>query len=159
MPATYDKIATYTASTSPSSYTFTSIPSTYTDIYYVIAAPNAGYTNLTVRVNGDTGNNYSATQLYGNGSSAASLRYSNISNGLGGVGNGASVMRGNFMNYANTTTYKTWISRGGTGNGTYLDAAVSLWRSTAAITSITFIPEGTTFENGTTLTLYGIKAA
>jgi hypothetical protein len=159
MATTYEPIATATTSTSPGSYTFSSIPSTYTDIYYVIRAPSAGYTNLTVRVNGDTGSNYSVTQLYGNGVSAASLRYTSITNGLGGVGNGASIMRGNFMNYANTTTYKTWVSRGGTGNGTYIDAVVSMWRSTAAINSITFIPEGTTFENGTTLTIYGIKAA
>jgi hypothetical protein len=64
-----------------------------------------------------------------------------------------------FMNYSNTTTYKSLLARGNNAaSGT--DAIASLWRSTAAITSITFnLQTGGTFDIGSTITLYGITAA
>jgi hypothetical protein len=36
---------------------------------------------------------------------------------------------------------------------------VSLWRSTAAISSVLIVPETGSFSTGSTFTLYGIKAA
>jgi len=62
------------------------------------------------------------------------------------------------MNYANSTTNKTVLSRGNnTGNHTI--AYVGLWRSTAAITSMLLGTTGSTWMAGSTFTLYGIKAA
>jgi hypothetical protein len=63
------------------------------------------------------------------------------------------------MNYANTTTYKTAISRGSESvNGVM--AIVVLWRKTPeAITSILLKPSTGNFDIGSTFTLYGIKAA
>jgi hypothetical protein len=78
MPATYEPIATYTASGSPTSYTFSSIPATYTDLYIALnltsSGDNAG--GFQWRYNGDTGSNYSWTYFGGNGSSAFSGRNS-----------------------------------------------------------------------------------
>jgi hypothetical protein len=63
------------------------------------------------------------------------------------------------MNYANTTTQKTILNRHGYVLGSNITRyAVGLWRSTAAITSITFTPANG-FEAGTNFTLYGILAA
>ena len=62
------------------------------------------------------------------------------------------------MNYSNTTTYKTAISRGDRG-ATSTVAIVNLWRSTSAINNIQFFTDATNFAAGSIITLYGIKAA
>jgi hypothetical protein len=62
------------------------------------------------------------------------------------------------MNYANSTTYKSVISRmndTATGVGT----SAGLWSSTAAITSITVLPAASSWAATTTFTLYGILGA
>jgi hypothetical protein len=70
------------------------------------------------------------------------------------------------MNYSNTTTYKTSLTRQNTVdaadyNGTL--TAVGLWRSTSAITSVAIqLTRGGSaynFTSGSIFTLYGIKAA
>jgi hypothetical protein len=65
------------------------------------------------------------------------------------------------MNYANTTTFKTVLIRAN-NSSTGVDLILGLWRKTPeAITSITIKNTGTSsnFAIGSTLTLYGIKAA
>lgn len=167
MPSTYEPIATQTVSGSPSSVTFSSIPSTYTDLLVVTQTAFTAATDVYFRFNGDTATNYSYTILYGDGTSAGSARASSASAGiLDYYGNptttlGNSMMYFNVFNYANTTTYKTTLSRSSRGSGG-TDAIVNLWRSTAAVTSITLgggsaLSQG--WVNGSTITLYGIKAA
>jgi len=68
-----------------------------------------------------------------------------------------------FLNYSNSTTFKTIISRGnyGTRETTTTDAvemSVRLWRNTSAVTQIS-IGTSPPFSIGSTFTLYGIKAA
>ncbi len=64
----------------------------------------------------------------------------------------------NIMNYANTTTYKTTLQRGiSVSESTELDA--SLWRNTAAITSIDISANGGNLVSGSTFNLYGILGA
>ena len=167
MPAgsTYSTIATYTVPSNTSSYTFTSIPGTYTDLVLICSWKNsvgAGYWGQ-LQFNGDTGSNYSTTVLDGNGTSATSYRYTNDSVGvrIGGTttaNNNPSIV--NIMNYANTTTFKTQISRY-SDSSRAVQAFVSLWRSTAAINSIKIQIEGGTANivAGSTFTLYGITAA
>jgi hypothetical protein len=68
------------------------------------------------------------------------------------------MLRVNVMNYANSTTYKTTLSRADAANEE-LTAIVGLWRSTAAITSIKVAADaGINFSTGSTFTLYGIKS-
>jgi len=166
MPAsnTYDSIQSITLTTGSSDVTFSSIPQTYTDL--VIVSANAvapgGYA-YTVRVNSDTGNNYSTTRLIGNGTSATSDRGNNqnwiyagsVKSSTDPIGN----LIINLMNYSNTTTYKTILVRTNNDNAnTALSAG--LWRNTAAITSVSIGAEfSTNFVVGSTFTLYGIKAA
>ena len=118
--------------------------------------------NLYCRVNNDSGTNYSTTNLIGNGSSASSTRGSNqnrfYTDGGGSTTSVETTTVVQFMNYSNTTTNKTILSR--YANATYGTAAiVSLYRSTSAISRIDFFIDGYFFANGSTLTLYGIKAA
>jgi hypothetical protein len=163
--ATYEPIATYTASGSPTTYTFSSIPATYTDLILIGNLGTADTsTNIQIRVNSDTASNYSQTELSGNGTTAASRRQTSVTNfQLDYTAYPDNNFNFNFivqlMNYANTTTYKTFIKR--VNNSTWgTDAGVGLWRSTSAINSITiFATAGRSFNTGSTLTLYGIAAA
>ena len=156
--ATYEPIATYTATSNITDYTFTSIPGTYTDLVLISAGTViSGDYGHKLQFNGDTGSNYSSTFLYGDGSSATSGRTTTAFLGAR-YGSGQSNGISHIMNYANTTTYKTGLSRGN-NPGALVISYVALWRSTAAITSIKVIPESSSFVTGTTFTLYGIAAA
>lgn len=165
MAVTYEPIATYTVSgTSTNTLTFSSIPSTYTDL--IIVANLNDITAVAVlrgRFNGDTATNYSSTAVHGDGSTAGSSRQGNVNafymTYQGHVGTAKGVGIYHVLNYADTTTYKTIISRA-SNTGLGVDIISSLWRSTAAITSITVLNDRAEYWTaGSTLTLYGIKAA
>jgi hypothetical protein len=163
--STYTPIATTTLGSNTQYVTFSSISGSYTDLILVVSAAGVSAQDMYGRVNGDSGTNYSRTNVYGNGSAAGSVRVSNeTSMMLDYYGNpnttlGNSVQIINFMNYSNTTTYKTVLIRSSSTSGT--DAIINLWRSTAAITSIQLnVANGAVnFATGSTFTLYGITAA
>jgi hypothetical protein len=168
MPTTYEPIATTTLGSAQSSVTFSSISGTYTDLVIMANVKTATPPYQPIlRFNSDTGTNYSATAVSGNGSSAVSSRHTN-QNGIyvnPGAGVGGTV--GNFMpwiisvqNYSNTTTNKTVIARFNNPDA-IVNALVGLWRNTNAITSISLVAESGSgdFQSGSTFTLYGIKAA
>ena len=165
MTATYEKIATTTLGSAQNTITFTSISGSYTDLIIVtniLGVNTTGYA-AGLQFNSDTGSNYSTTNLYGTGSSVASTRASsqtvmyNLSTDLG-FNNSVSNAIIQIMNYSNTTTNKTVLTRWNQADrGTM--ANVGLWRSTSAITSIDIKLFSTyTFNSGSTFTLYGIKA-
>jgi hypothetical protein len=163
MPSTYTPIATTTLGSAAASYTFSSIPSTYTDLVIVFNGAGSTDINMLMQFNGDTASNYSSTTLGGSGSSALSARYSNQTsiqiNYQGYLQTGFTTNAViNIHNYANTTTYKTTLDRfNNAGTGT--DAVVGLWRSTSAITSVLIKTHTGTFSANSTFTLYGIAAA
>ena len=171
MPAgnTYEAIATNTLSSAVSSVTFSSIPSTYTDLVLVLGDLKAGTGSNTicVRYNSDSGTNYSYTILTGTGSAAQAARASNQTYSFfGGYNVGVdttypSTVVGHIMNYANTTTFKTGISRYGVNTASVGETQeiVNLWRSTAAITSVTVATFTGNWSIGSVFSLYGIKAA
>ena len=163
MASTYTPIATYTVSSAQSSYTFSSIAGTYTDIILVFNGTCAtGTTSMNITVNSDTGSNYSMTRLYGNGTTAYSERQSNVASMIVGiVGTTQSMNIVQFQNYSNTTTYKTVLSRQSVPSDPDIAVAagVGLWRNTAAITSMTITAPPRNFQTGSTFTLYGIEAA
>ena len=124
---------------------------------------SGGAANLWCRFNGDTGGtaNYSTTYLAGNGSAASSARDTSAAEGWCGrlSSTNWTTSIASFQNYANSTTYKTSISRGNDVSGLVI-AYASLWRQTTAISSITLSnSSGINFSAGSTFTLYGIKAA
>lgn len=151
-------IARTTLSATTSTITFTGIPGSYTDLVIISNGTfNTGDNGYTLQFNGDTGTNYSTTYVYGNGTSAASTRTTSATSiNAGRMDTTAGVGVTNIMNYSNSTTYKTVITRG--GSGTLTTANAGLWRSTAAVTSLTVAcPAGiSNFVSGTTFTLYGI---
>ncbi len=162
MAATYEPIATTTLGSAAASYVFSSIPSTYTDLVCVVSGSIASTTDNSIyfRLNGDSSALYSTTRVSGDGSSAASYRDSGATGSFFGF-IGSTVIATNIlqvMNYANTTTFKTVLSR---GNNTAANtgAFVSLYRSTSAISSLTIYNPSVNLAAGMTLSLYGIKAA
>lgn len=162
MPKTYDPIATVTLSTTTSSYTFTSIPSTYTDL--IIACQDLSTTaiqGISIRVgNGsiDTGSNYSRVVMDGYSGPVAGQATNASYWDIGVISpNGSGTSIYHFTDYANTNKYKTVLNR--SGNPEYLRLAVGTWRSNAAINQIQIYPASYSWTAGTTLSLYGIKAA
>lgn len=163
MASTYEKIAAYTVSgSSTASYTFSSIPATYTDLVLIT---NSSQTSgqIYFRLNGDTGSNYSYTALEGNGTSASSYHLTNktlVYISYSGETLNSIQMNGilNFQNYANTTTNKSFLWQ---SNDASLQTAafVGLWRSTSAINSITLSSSVGNFIAGSTFTIYGILKA
>ena len=154
---TYTPIATSTITTQ-TSVTFSSISSSYTDLILICNYVDQNVFDLKVRVNSDTGANYSWTFLYGNGSAAGSFRSSNdTSGGLGDNSTSYTTNITHFQNYSNTTTYKTILSRN-SGAARDATASVILWRNTSAINSIEVFTNGGTGFTGT-FSLYGITAA
>jgi hypothetical protein len=158
MPKTYEPIATTTLGSAASSVTFSSISAAYTDIVMVFNGSLSVGSGLTFQVNGAT-SGFSDTFLIGYGSSASSGRDSNVTSSFfGDIGTTNSTAILNFMNYSNTTTFKTVLSRGSAaGNG--VSASVGLYRSTSAVTEIKILAPSGNITTGSTFTLYGIKAA
>jgi hypothetical protein len=162
MTATYEKIATTTLGSATATVTFSTISGSYTDLVLIYNGVNSdSNAGMRLQVNSDTGSNYSDTQLNGYNTGANSSRSSNATAAdisFGSTERTTSIA--NFMNYSNTTTYKTVLVRTGLGGGVgAVRASVILWRSTSAITSISVFREGgQTISSGSTFTLYGIKA-
>jgi hypothetical protein len=163
MPSTYEPIATTTLGTSSSTINFTSIPATYTDLRLVLVNINSSATDILLRVNSDTGSNYSRITIRGDGTSTSTVLIANqpgINFPNPTSATLYSICDYNFFSYAGSTnkTVLTTASadRNGTGNTVTM---VGLWRNTAAITAINLLVTSGSFSVGTTATLYGIKNA
>jgi len=160
MPATYEPIATTNGTGSSGVITFSSIPSTYTDL--VVVSSMIGDANAAVRMrfNGDTTNsNYSYILFYGTASATGSTTETATQIYLGHANTStpnASIVSLN--NYSNTTTYKSVLSRGNQVNQ-FVSEVTGLWRNTAAINSVTIAMDSGNFTTGAMFTIYGIKAA
>jgi len=164
MTTTYEKIATTTLTSATGEVTFSSISGAFTDLILIIQAKTVTYNgvDINVYVNGDTASNYSSQSLRGNGSSASAARttsgtYFSVDNLSIMNTTDWTISRMNFFNYSNTTTNKTMLARTDrAGAGT--TATANLWRSTAAINSITLDCGADSYASGSIFSLYGIKA-
>jgi hypothetical protein len=172
MPAgsTYTPIATNTLGSATATVTFSSIPSTYTDLRLVVVAKNntASYDNMAMQVgNGsvDTGANYSLTYVQGNGTTATSGRftaqnYMLLTYSAVGLYTNPFMTTIDIQSYSNTSVYRSILARNNEPSQG-LQAQVALWRNNSqAIDTIKFyITSGSSFATGSTFTLYGITAA
>ena len=149
--------------------TFSSLPQTFQDLYLVANARGttaATFIEFGIRLNGDTGNNYSRTVLYGDGS-ATSIRGTNqpffyafypIAASQTSNVFSAGVMH--VLNYTSGSVNKTMISRDGVASSSSITiASVGLWRNSAAVTSLSITPFSGNIATGSTFALYGVRAA
>ena len=168
---TYEPIATTTLSSAASEVTFSSISASYTDLVLVsnVKITTSGF-GLVMQFNSST-TAYSLTDLYGDGTTAGTGRASNASYitltynvGIPTAANTFGTVITNIMNYSNSTTFKTVLSRhsnGSTSNGPGTEAIIGLWRDTSAIHTVTVKQNSgsNNLDTGSTFTLYGIAAA
>jgi hypothetical protein len=166
IPSDYESIATVTVgSGGQSSITFSSIPSTYQHLQ--IRGIDCGQTGSdygysSIRINSDSGANYSRHLLWGTG--AAANAYGDSSQSL------MQIIRSSLtstyfagviidvLDYANTNKNKTvrvlsGVDQNGAGSVTL---GSSVWQSTSAVSSITILPN-TLFQQYTSYALYGIR--
>jgi hypothetical protein len=146
---------------------FTSIPATYTDLKVVISSrglpANLGEANR-ISFNGDTTNgNYSNKRLLGTGSAASSqsqtARESSFNTNSTATASTFANSEIYIPNYASANAKSFSIDTVTENNGTEAYSALIAysWSGTAAITSITLVPESATnFAQYSTATLYGI---
>jgi hypothetical protein len=168
--STWEKIATITKTTA-GTIDFTSIPSTYTDIMVTgqLRGTGAGaVVNCWYRFNGDSGStNYIDARAYA--TSGGAFGNDTTSTGIGenyiGAIHGAGATAGFFTSinlhingYSNSSIYRhSFLMQTCWGYEAIYRQGV--WKNTsAAINQITFLT-GASFEVGSTLTLWGIKAA
>ena len=174
-PNSFESIATQTVGgAGASSITFSSIPGTYKHLQIrgigKTNRPTYSNDNIKIQFNGDTASNYYSHQIYGDGVTAATNSYGWTAMYYGG-NIGAQLIANNFgttvmdiFDYASTNKLKVCrILAGFDNNNNGTDKGIVAlnsghWRSTSALTSITFsAAEGTGFQQHTTFALYGIK--
>jgi len=174
-PGSYESIATVVVpSGGSSSIAFTSIPSTYQHLQIRgIARSTTGTSGVNImyfRFNSDSASNYSAHNVYGNGSSAAALQTTGQTYGWMGrtstprTGNGASIFSGfviDVLDYTSTNKNKTVKTITGSNNNSTTDAVElcsSLWFATpAAVNRIDLYDESGNFAEYSHFALYGVK--
>jgi hypothetical protein len=166
VPNTFIKIAAVTVgSGGAASMSFSSIPNTYTDLCVLTSArTNRAFTvdGISVNFNGSSAN-FSSRYLEGFETSVYSTTGTNFA-GSASASQATSDTFGNSLLYIpdyTSSNFKSFSADGvGENNGikNLLDLVAGLWSNTSAITSITILPTtGTSFDQYTTATLYGIK--
>jgi hypothetical protein len=170
VPSTFHKIASSTVgSGGAASITFSSIPSTYTDLQILLSARDTDSANnwylLKLQFNSDTTDgNYSTRIVYGFGSTAGSGTGNRQNTGYITSNARTASTFGNLSlyvpNYAGSTNKSFSTDSVTEGNGTsfeILGLHAGLWSSTSAITQVVLGADAGNFAQYTTATLYGIK--
>jgi len=168
--SSYESIATFTATGGETSFTFSSIPSTYKHLQVrcMLRRNTTGAANMGFRPNNDTSAaNYTRHSLIGNGTTvsaagSATGTYDYTQNFVTVPGTTSGAYAGQIwdvLDYASTTKYKTFRSFAGydaNGSG-QVGLNSNLWLSTSAITSLVVYFAGDAVDAGSTFALYGIK--
>lgn len=165
MPNTYEKIATQTLTSGNPNITFSNISSAFTDLVLIGSLQTESAGAVRARFNGDTGTNYEIMyQSTTSSPGAIQGAFDTAVNGFYLSWHGASPATSwcglvwHIFNYSNTSTYKSALNRFGGANEASFH--VHNWKSTNAINQIDIInASGVNYIAGSTLTLYGIKAA
>ena len=172
------QIATTTLNVASSSVTFSNIPGTYTHLQlrasYQTSRGTYPLDKIFIRFNSDTASNYSTHVVQGDGSSATSSSentdkitdrdMSSTTAGSGGLVFGSLIM--DILDYTSSNKYKTIRSLSGfdtngtvSGYGGRIGLFSGNWRSTSAITSITFtVDNAANYSANSKFSLYGVKA-
>ena len=168
MATTYTLISSVTVgATAVASMNFTSIPATYTDLKVVISARNetgpAG--NILMGFNSST-SSFVNLFIQGDGAGVAASSVAQMIGDMDGSGETANTFNNvevYIPNYLVSQNKQISIFGLNETNATAasMAAVASLWRNTAAITSITLDPldGAATFQIGSSFYLYGISNA
>lgn len=150
---------------------FTSIPATFTHLQIrgicKSTAADGNVQSIYGQFNSDTGSNYARHFINGSGSAAAVNGFASQTSMFFGTlinATATSVFATNvidILDYANTNKYKTTRSLSGADNNGsgFVQFMSGLWMNTAAVTSITILPNSDNFAQYSSFALYGIKDA
>lgn len=169
MPATYDFISTNTIGSNAATMSLSSIPSTYTDLALVFRVSRTMSTYVAIQFNGVT-TGYSAARGWADNFGQGSDRGNSANSGWNGIywstpaftGDQSSYGVIEIMNYSNTAIHTNVLIKDNRHNSTtYAGSgfAVGTWANTSVVNSISLVSYEGNFEAGSTMTLYGIKAA
>ena len=168
----YELIETTILGTSQTGITFSSL-ATYASTYKHLQIRYTARTSLAsvadsstgIRLNGDSGSNYSSHNLNGGGSTVTSNAFTSQTYMFSQALNGASATASAFgagvidlLDCYSTTKNKTlrWLT--GATNATSIRLGSGAWLNTAAITSVTIdARDGSSYVAGSRFSIYGIK--
>jgi hypothetical protein len=163
----FESIATVTVGAGgASSVDFTSIPSTYTHLQIRALVKPAVAANIGIRYNSDTGANYIAHYLAGDGASplaaTANLGVAGAWLGYAGSSTIFSTFVLDILDYASVNKNKTGrilFGHDTNGAGNIILASHAWFASSSAVTSISLLAGGSTLTQYSHFALYGIKVA
>ena len=160
---TYTPLANITLGSNTQVVNFDSIPGIYRDLVLVVeAVASTGTIDGRIRLNADTGSNYSWQKMIGNGSAVSANVQSpdtaiRISDTALGSTTQALTAIIQIMDYSATNKHKTVMSRANNAS-TGVEAGAGRWANTAAVTRVRFYTTTNLLGIGSTLSLYGIVA-
>jgi hypothetical protein len=158
MPSTYEPIATATLTATSTSITISSIPSTYTDLVAIGYFDGIGESYIQAQLNSDTGNNYDYIYYGGVNATMVYNVVGNINSMPGSRADEEANYQMHLFNYT-SNLHKTAFIMNANASSPLVYHSVSNWRNTAAVTSISWVAQQGQYAAGTTITIYGIKAA
>ena len=164
---TYTALANITLGSAASTVTFSSIPATYRDLVLITNAATTSASNNGMRLNADTGSNYSrvfmatgATPQSGSQSGVSSIQIDSAAFSGTIVGEQVAIIQ--IMDYSATDKHKTVLIRSNrNGANTGADGIAGRYASTSAITSINLFSitgGGISWAAGSRFDLYGIAS-
>ena len=157
--STYVALATTTLGASASSVTFSSISGSYRDLVLIFNGSTSTSDQYLLRLNGDTGSNYSWVQMGGDsgGTFSSSTTTTGIRVGYFATSTAEDNFQISVMDYSATDKHKTALVRTNS-NAAAVRAIAGRWANTSAVTSLTIVLASGSFDAGATFSLYGIEA-
>ena len=172
-----DALGVSVLSSAATSFVFSSIPQTYTHLQLralVKTSRGVTYDSINLRANSDTGANYAAHEMSGDGrpyisvggSGGATAAYiARVPGNVSGHENKFGIVIIDILDYTNTNKHKTFrslygyeIALGSGSIGGINGINSGVWRSAAAINSLTIRPDsGPNIQTYSHFALYGIK--
>lgn len=165
MALTYEAIATTTVSGSPSTITFNSISSAYTDLRVVFCGAQSADTPVYLRFNNDSGSNYWTKTINGYGSTIDGQR-----GNLTGIWT-----RSEGLDESQLFSSITWeipsyraayyrvvscsMANSNGSNAGLTAISHGIWKVNNAVTQIDLYTSSGSWSNGSTVTIYGILKA
>lgn len=169
MPSTYSLISSTTLSSSTLGFSFTAIPSTFTDLVLrasVRVDNGANVREVQTTFNSVGGTSYSETYVLGDGSSASSSRRSNRAYNIEGSANAAATTANTFSSLeiyipsytaSQNKPFSSILAQEDNATSANIRAVAGLFRDTTAISSIQLLADGYNWLSGSSFYLYGIS--
>lgn len=171
MAGNYVLLETIALTQSASTVVFDNIPQTgYSDLK-IVASTRGAQSGIAeanrIRFNGDTTNtNYTGKRLLGSGSAVSSDQtttivpgfFNNLSSSTANTFSNSEVYIPDYLS-SNSKSYSVDTVTENNATEAYMAFVAGRWSGTAAISSITFVPEsGNSYVAGSTFSLYGVAA-